>query len=169
LSDAHGISYPLVYVDGANVVAISFDVGFEVSTAVVMKNINFWDITPCSPLSVKLRFGGTYRLHFQGRRNKFKKQASKQAEISAYRLLACWFLAVPISSILKMEAICSSETSVYTQRTTWRYIPGVNTLHFFRYSLQSLWCIARCRRSKSPQRFGEPPASFRVNSFLLLH
>jgi hypothetical protein len=25
-------------------------VGFEVSTAVVMKSINFWDITPCSPL-----------------------------------------------------------------------------------------------------------------------
>jgi hypothetical protein len=50
-----------------------FYVGFEVFTAVVMKSINFWDITPCSPLSV-------------------------------------------YSSTLKMEAICSSETSVDTQK-----------------------------------------------------
>jgi hypothetical protein len=36
-------------------------------------------------------------------------------------LLARWF-AEPISSTLKMEAICSSETSVETQRTTRRHI-----------------------------------------------
>jgi hypothetical protein len=65
--------------------------------------INFWDISPCSPLSVNRRFGGTYRLHLQSRRNNFSKQA-------AYHLLACWFLAELISSILKMEAICFSET-----------------------------------------------------------
>jgi hypothetical protein len=29
-------------------------VGFEVFTAVVMKNIIFWDIKPCSPLKFKL-------------------------------------------------------------------------------------------------------------------
>jgi hypothetical protein len=56
-------------------------VGFEVFTAVVIKSINFWDITPCSPLSVNRLFGGTYRLHLQGRRNKFSKNpASKLAE-----------------------------------------------------------------------------------------
>jgi hypothetical protein len=44
------------------------------------KSIIFWDMTLCSPLSVNRRFRGTYRLHLQGRRNKFsKKQASKQA------------------------------------------------------------------------------------------
>jgi hypothetical protein len=43
-------------------------VGFEVLTAVVMKNTIFMDITPCSPLKVNRRFGGTYRLHLQGRR-----------------------------------------------------------------------------------------------------
>jgi hypothetical protein len=37
-------------------------------------------------------------------------------------MLACWF-AEPISSTLKMEAICSSETSVETQMTTQRHIP----------------------------------------------
>jgi hypothetical protein len=33
-----------------------------------MKSIIFWDITPCSPLSVNRRFGGTYRLYLQGRK-----------------------------------------------------------------------------------------------------
>jgi hypothetical protein len=28
----------------------------------------FWDITPCSPLKIYRCFGGTVRLHFQGRR-----------------------------------------------------------------------------------------------------
>jgi hypothetical protein len=51
----------------------------------------FWDITPCSPLSVNRRFGGTYPLHFR--------------------------------------AICSSDTSVDTQRTSRRYVPEHGTLH----------------------------------------
>jgi hypothetical protein len=41
-------------------------VGFKVLTAVVVKSTVFWDITPCSPLKVKRRFGGTYRLHHPG-------------------------------------------------------------------------------------------------------
>jgi hypothetical protein len=52
---------------------------------------------------------------------------------SACRLLACWF-AEPISSTLQMEAICSSETSVETQWTTWRHIAEDDTLHIFTYS-----------------------------------
>jgi hypothetical protein len=43
-------------------------------------------------------------------------------------MLARWF-AEPISSTLKMEAICSSETSVETQRTTRRHILEDDTLH----------------------------------------
>jgi hypothetical protein len=54
------------------------NVGFEVFTAVVMKSIIFWDMAPCSPLSFNRRFGGTYRFHLQGRRNRFTK-TSKQA------------------------------------------------------------------------------------------
>jgi hypothetical protein len=72
---------------------IDICLGFKVLTAVVMKGTIFWDRT----LKVKLRFGGTYRLHLQ-----------------AY------------SSTLKMEAICSSETSVDFQRTTRRYMPEDN-------------------------------------------
>jgi hypothetical protein len=67
---------------------------------------------PCSPLSANRRFGGIYRLHLQGR-----------------HLLASWFLAELISSTLKIEAKCSSETSVDTQRTTRRYITEVDTLN----------------------------------------
>jgi hypothetical protein len=33
-----------------------------------MKSSIFWDITPCSPMNFNRRFGGTYRLHLQGRR-----------------------------------------------------------------------------------------------------
>jgi hypothetical protein len=41
--------------------------------------------------------------------------------------LGRWF-AEPISSTLKMEAICSSETSFETQRTTRHHIPEDDTL-----------------------------------------
>jgi hypothetical protein len=30
-----------------------------------VKSTIFWDITPCSPLKVNRRFGGTYRLHLE--------------------------------------------------------------------------------------------------------
>jgi hypothetical protein len=54
-----------------------------------------------------------------------------RVEVNSARnnLLARWFLAELISSTLKMEAICSSETSVDTQRTTLRYIPEDGTLY----------------------------------------
>jgi hypothetical protein len=64
-----------------------FSVGFEVFTAVVMKSIIFWDMTLCSPLSVNRRFGGTYRLHLHGRRNKF----SKNQQVSTTCLPPAWF------------------------------------------------------------------------------
>jgi hypothetical protein len=54
-------------------------VRFEVLTTVVMKSTIFWDITPCSLLSVNRRFGRTYRLYLQGRKNQLsKKPAWKQ-------------------------------------------------------------------------------------------
>jgi hypothetical protein len=56
-------------------------VGFDVLTAVVMKSTIFWNITPYSPLSVKRRFWGTYRLHLQRRKTKLsKKLAWKEME-----------------------------------------------------------------------------------------
>jgi hypothetical protein len=61
------------------------DVGFGVVTAVVMKSTTFWDIRPWSPLSVNRRFGGTYRLHHHGRKNKL----SKLCLPSAFTLVSC--------------------------------------------------------------------------------
>jgi hypothetical protein len=40
--------------------------GLEVLTAVTMKNAVFWDVAPCGFI-INQRFGGTYRLHLQGR------------------------------------------------------------------------------------------------------
>jgi hypothetical protein len=69
-------------------------VGFEVLTGVVRKRTIFWDITPCIPLKVNRRFGGTYRLHID--------------LPPAFILICC----SSYFSILKMELICSSETLV---------------------------------------------------------
>jgi hypothetical protein len=38
-----------------------------------MKKAVFWDVAPCR--SGNRRFGGTYRIHFQGRREKIRKSA----------------------------------------------------------------------------------------------
>jgi hypothetical protein len=50
----------------------------SIQTVGNVKSIIFWDMTSCSPLSFNRRFGGTYRLHLQGRRNGFSKPESKR-------------------------------------------------------------------------------------------
>jgi hypothetical protein len=47
-----------------------------------MKSTIFWDITPCSLLSVNRSFGGTYRLHLQSRKNKLNQPP-------AFTLVSC--------------------------------------------------------------------------------
>jgi hypothetical protein len=39
-----------------------------------MKNAVFWDVAPCRSCEINRRFGGTYRLHLQGR--KIRKRGS---------------------------------------------------------------------------------------------
>jgi hypothetical protein len=95
-------------------------VRFEVFTAMAMKNAVFWDVGSCRYF-VNRRFGGTYRLHLQGRRN---PRAINQRERVATR--SSW-----ISSTLKMEAIRSSETSV-NEIPTRRHIPEDGILHSHR-------------------------------------
>jgi hypothetical protein len=87
----------------------------------LFKNTIFWDITPCRPLKVYRRFGGTYRLYLQGRRI----SRASSGFPPAFTLVSC----SAYSSTLKIEAICSSETSVDFQQTTRRYIPEDSTLH----------------------------------------
>jgi hypothetical protein len=48
--------------------------GFEVHTAVVMKSCVFWNKTPCRPLEVNRRFGGTCCSPFSRRKNKPSKK-----------------------------------------------------------------------------------------------
>jgi hypothetical protein len=86
-------------------------VGFEVLTLVVMNNFVFSDITPCSPLKVNPRFGGTCRLYLYGRRISLARNQHETGSNQTY-----------------LEAKCSSETSDDFQRTTWRYIPEDRTL-----------------------------------------
>jgi hypothetical protein len=73
--------------------------------------------------------------------------------LCACHLLTCWFLLKLCSSALKMEAICSSETSVATRQTTRRHIPEDDTLHnhrcenlkFCKYILLSgYWSLMSC-------------------------
>jgi hypothetical protein len=108
-----------------------------------MKSIIFWDVTPCNLLSCKRRFGGTYGLHLQGRRNNFSKNQQ------AFCLPPAYVLVLPkiIYSTLKMEAICFSERSVATQKITRRHIPEDNTLQDKQYSVGTWteWNICRIR------------------------
>jgi hypothetical protein len=71
---------------------------------ITQKSPIFWGLTPCSPLKVSQRFGGTYRLHLLG-----------------------WRVSQAGSKQLKMEARFSSETSGGFQWTTWCYIPENRT------------------------------------------
>jgi hypothetical protein len=102
-----------------------------------MKGIIFWDMTPCNPWSCARRFGGTYRLHFQGRRNRFSKPASKQvasriklfqASILSTSILFCcifsWKLKNPLFWYYKCQEMAEEvlfplmiSRTEYTQRS----------------------------------------------------
>jgi hypothetical protein len=93
-----------------------------------VKSSIFWGIMLCSPLKIDRRFGGTYRLFLQGRRI---SQRGNQNVVNVALLATCFTLlsCLSYSSTLKMEALCSSETSIEFQRTTWRYIREERTLY----------------------------------------
>jgi hypothetical protein len=99
-------------------------VRFEVFTAITMKNTVFWDVAPCRYF-VNRRFGGTYRLHLQGRRNPRVMNQREQLAVDwvtvRYTLLTLVHRSW-ISSTLETEAIRSSETSV-NKIPTRRHIP----------------------------------------------
>jgi hypothetical protein len=137
ISDSHSDGYKEFYLVGYNAVyqfrtMFSF-VRSEVFSAVTTKTTVFWDVAPCR-YCINRRFGGTYCLYLQGRR---KKEKIRDRGTSVSRCLqtaaTCsrWFLDRGFSfSTLKMEAICSFETSVYTI-STWRHIPEDGILEYF--------------------------------------
>jgi hypothetical protein len=64
-----------------------FSVGFEVFKAVTMKNAVFWDEASCE-LIINRRFGGTCRLHLQGRRDNARKEKCQTVSKSTVPLKA---------------------------------------------------------------------------------
>jgi hypothetical protein len=84
---------------------------------VTMKNAVFQDVASYRSC-VNRCFGGTYRLHLQGRQIRERRTSVSR-----------WLLVPLLPSTLKMEAIRSSETSVHT-RSTRRYIPEDGFLVF---------------------------------------
>jgi hypothetical protein len=61
-------------------------IGSEVFIPVTMKNTVFWDVAPCRSC-VNQRFGGTYRLHLQGKKNPRVRNQRKQVAVCS-----SWFL-----------------------------------------------------------------------------
>jgi hypothetical protein len=76
-----------IFVLGLNV--FFYCVASDVLTAVTMQSTVSWDVTPCIPVGVHRRFGGTYCLHIQGRR--YAKQASKLILLAVGYLLRLFF------------------------------------------------------------------------------
>jgi hypothetical protein len=101
---------------------------FIVLNNIILMSSVFWDIRAYTPLKVNRNYGGTCRLHPQGRRI---SQARNQHEVGSMQaLLTAYFMLVSCLaySAPKMKATYSSETSVSFQRTTGRYIPNDRTL-----------------------------------------
>jgi hypothetical protein len=115
-----------------------------------MKSTIFWDITLCSPFSVNRRLGGTYRLNLQGRKNKFRKKSAESRWQALFGLppVFRWFPAELIFATVNMEATCSFEKSVDTERTTRRYIPEDGTLqNFFSFHQRPTHCTPEKQQS----------------------
>jgi hypothetical protein len=93
-------------------------VGFDVSTAVTMKNAVFWDVAP-SGFIINRRFVGTWRLQLQGRRN--------NASEEKYR----WLLSVCYFFYHEDGDDTCPETSVYNKPTRC-HVPEDSILHSHR-------------------------------------
>jgi hypothetical protein len=63
--------------------------GYEVLTAVDVKRLVFWDITPCSPLKVNQCPGGTCHFHLQGRRIREERHQHEASRATCFMLVSC--------------------------------------------------------------------------------
>jgi hypothetical protein len=86
-------------------------------------------------VEVNGRFGEIYRLQVHGRivrqaRNLYegyRKQSRKQQSLLATCFI--WVSSLAYSSIPMIEAVCSSETSIKFNRSSWSFIPEDRSLH----------------------------------------
>jgi hypothetical protein len=92
-----------------------------------VKNGVFWDVRPCGSCKIR-RFGGTYRLHHQGDKNRLIKNninlTSNRGRYFVFLRSVRWLLFTanvgsgsPIIVTLMVEALSSSETSLLTTAT----------------------------------------------------
>jgi hypothetical protein len=101
-----------------------------------IKSTIFWDITPCSPVSDNRRFGGTYRLHLQGRNNKLsKKPAWKKV---ASRIIRQLEIQVFIGN--RREVYVSS---IFINKLTSLLFPIKTRIYGWRIILLSRWFLAQ--------------------------
>jgi hypothetical protein len=107
-------------------------------TAKYMKKAVFWDVARCRN-GVNRRFGGTYRLHLQGRKENIRKSA-REASVRDVKGFTCGLSYIFLST-LKMEAIRSSETSVNTTSTRC-HIPEDCFLHSHRHENLKSYTVA---------------------------
>jgi hypothetical protein len=68
--------------------------------AVSMKNAVFWDVAPCR-YCVNRRFGGTYRLHLQGR-----KIREQETGMSSHLLTISTRRHIPEDGIFLRKSVC---------------------------------------------------------------
>jgi hypothetical protein len=106
----------------------------QVSLSEVWRHLR--DMTPWRRFKFNWRFGRTFRLHLQIEQQAKHEAGSKPLLATCFLLVsccACYLLHVSFLFGLPFdpedEVICSSGTSAYFQRTTWRYIPEDRTLH----------------------------------------
>jgi hypothetical protein len=108
-----------------------WSVRFQVQKAASMKMTAFWDIAPCSVV-VYRRFRREYCLRYPRRHVIFSVWSfhdNREQFLSGYLPCKVWsYKLTHMSPILMMDAVRTSETSVYSE-TTRRYIPEMkNTM-----------------------------------------
>jgi hypothetical protein len=111
----------------------SIYVGFEILTAVTIKITILWGVRPCSLVEFHRHFRATHSLHLEGRRASQARSRRQADALSPSLSLSLSRLLPPASclansSILTIEAVCPSETSVDFYQTTGCYIPDNSTL-----------------------------------------
>jgi hypothetical protein len=93
---------------------------YDAMTGVAIKSYIFWNIMLSRPLNFYRRFGGMLSPPSDSKNTSREKPAWSRQQTEFFFML-------------KIQAACSSETSVRCQRTTLHYITGYGTLKYYRH------------------------------------
>jgi hypothetical protein len=92
-----------------------------------MKSSTFWVITLCSPLKLNRRFGGTFRLHLQGRRiNRERNQRSFETSVDFQRITLRYIPEYSITTDVRTSNSTNSINVNVTFRSTSWICKGVS-------------------------------------------